>query len=259
MDNNEPQPQSEQEKIAQYGTPPSYTESQSEPQPQELDTNVEEFLDDTWKQTQVYLCLLVAMLKEKKNTDKSNIISETIQKIENAPIPEDPKKIVCDSDKISPILLKIKKTMKLVNNDMSDEKILDRIIGANISLIKKYIKIYTDIARKIKIGDISDDQKKEGINMFLDISKILDNLLNNMSSLNIQQDQGQSIGSVEAFEGVIEILGLVTGSTQMVAGKKYKRKSRKGKKSRKSRKSKKKGSNKRHYSRKSKKHRKLIK
>jgi hypothetical protein len=258
MDNNEPQQQSEQEKIAQYGAPPSYTESQSEPQPQpqELDTNVEEFLDDTWKQTQVYLCLLVAMLKEKKNTDKSNIISETIQKIENAPIPEDPKKIVCDSDKISPILLKIKKTMKLINNDMSDEKILDRIIGANISLIKKYIKIYTDIAGKIKIGDISDDQKKEGINMFLDISKILDNLLNNVSSLNIQQDQGQSIGSVEAFEGVIEILGLVTGSTQMVAGKKYKRKSRKGKKSKKS---KKKGYSKKHCSRKSKKHRKLIK
>jgi hypothetical protein len=247
MDNNEPQQQSEQEKIAQYGPPPSYTESQSEPQPQpqDLDTNVEEFLDDTWKQTQVYLCLLVAMLKEKKNTDKS-----TIQKIENAPIPEDPKKIVCDSDKISPILLKIKKTMKLINNDMSDEKILDRIIGANISLIKKYIKIYTDIAGKIKIGDISDDQKKEGINMFLDISKILDNLLNNVSSLNIQQDQGQSIGSAEAFEGVIEILGLVTGSTQMVAGKKYKRKSRK---------SKKKGYSKKRCSRKSKKHRKLIK
>jgi hypothetical protein len=230
---------------------PQYYDPSAPPLPQS-DENTEEILNEILKQTEVNLCLLVAMLKEKKNTDKSNIISETIQKIENAPIPGNPGKIECNSDTIAPILLKIKKTMKVINKDLSDEQILDRIIGANISLIKKYMQLYGDISKKVDI------------NMFSDISKILDNLLNSVSSLNVGQNQdqgqgqgqGQSIGSVEASELVIETFALALASSQMIAGKKFQRKTQN---SRKSKKSKKKRSNKRHYKRKSKRQRKLKK
>ena len=104
---------------------------------------------------------------------------------------------------------------------------------------KKYIQLYVDISKKEE--------------MFLDISKTIDNLLISMSSLNVGENQGQSIGSVEASELVIETFALLVGSSQMIAGRK--RKTRKG---RKSRKSKKKGHSKRRYRRKSKKHRKLT-
>ena len=96
--------------------PPYDPSAPSAPPLSQSDTNVDETLNEIWKQTQVNLCLLVAMLKEKKNTDKSNIIDETIQKIENASIPKNPGKIQCDSDVIAPILSKIKNTMKLINN-----------------------------------------------------------------------------------------------------------------------------------------------
>jgi hypothetical protein len=274
MDNNQPgaypsqqqlydplqqQQQSEQEKIEQYGPPPTYDQSQ------QSGKNIDEILNEIWKQAQVYLCLLVAMLKEKKKTDKSEIISKTIEKIENAPIPEDPGKIICDSDTIAPILSKIKKTMilfdkeKLINKELSDEQ-MDRIIGANISLIKKYIQLYTDIIKKIDNEDIDEAKKEEGLKLFLAIPEILDNLLNNVSSLNAEtnqdQGQGQSIGKVEGAEIIIETFALALASSQMVAGKKFQRKT---KKSKRSKKSKKKKCNKKYCSRKYKRQRKLTK
>ena len=231
-------------------------QEQQEQEQEQPDKNIKEILDEIWNQTQVNLCLLVEMLKEKKKTDTSDIISDAISKIENAPIPVDSGKIECDPDKIEPILSKIKNTMKFINTEMSDEQILDSIIGANISLIKKYIKLYVDIIEKINDKSIIVDKAineakiKEGLPMFLAIPKILDDLLKKDSSLNEAlkqgQSQDQSFGKVEVGELITEFFALATATGSILGGKTFKRKSRKIRKGRKSRKSKKKRSNKRH-------------
>ena len=151
---------------------------------------------------------------------------------------------------------KIKNTMKFINTEMSDEQILDSIIGANISLIKKYIKLYVDIIEKINDKSIIVDKAineakiKEGLPMFLAIPKILDDLLKKDSSLNEAlkqgQSQDQSFGKVEVGELITEFFALATATGSILGGKTFKRKSRKIRKGRKSRKSKKKRSNKRH-------------
>jgi hypothetical protein len=226
---------------------PSINDQSPTPTLPSNDNNLKESVEDIWKQTEINLCLLVAMLKEKerKNTSKSPIISEAISNIENAPLPEPLEKIKCNSDVIAPILDKIKKTMKIINKDMTEEQIIDLLLVSNISIIKKYIQLYLDIIKNIDKSaiDVSDTEFETGIDMFLAISKKLDDLLNSMSSLNIEQDeqaqgQGKSISNAESAELV---LGLVSGfftTAQILGGKKGKKNKRSKKnKERKSRKS----------------------
>ena len=224
---------------------PSINDQSPTPTLPSNDNNLKESVEDIWKQTEINLCLLVAMLKEKerKNTSKSPIISEAISNIENAPLPEPLEKIQCNSDIIAPILDKIKKTMKIVNKDMTEEQIIDRLLVSNISLIKKYIQLYVDIIKNIDKSaiDVSDTEFETGIDMFLAISKKLDDLLNSMSSLNIEQDeqgQGKSISNAESTELVLGLVSGIFTTAQILGGKKNKRtKKNKGRKSRKSRKS----------------------
>ena len=199
------------------------------------DNNLKESVEDIWKQTEINLCLLVAMLKEKerKNISKSTIIGETISNIENAPLPEPLEKIQCNSDVIAPILDKIKKTMKIINKDMTEEQILDRLLVSNISIIKKYIQLYIDIIKNIDKSaiDVSDTEFKTGIDMFLAISKKLDDLLNSMSSLNIEQDeqglgQGKSISNAESAELVLGLVSGIFTTAQILGGKKGKKNKR---------------------------------
>jgi len=220
-------------------------------------SDLKESVEDIWKQTEINLCLLVAMLKEKEkernNASESTIIGETISNIENAPLPEPLEKIKCNSDVIAPILDKIKKTMKIINKDISEEQIIDQLLVSNISLIKKYIQLYVDIIKNIdkNLVDVSDTEFKSGIDMFLAISKMLDNLLNSMSSLNTvmnNQEQGQvrTISNAETAELIIGLVAGIFTTAQILGGKKNK----KNKKSKK---------NKVRKSRKSRRYRKLIK
>lgn len=196
--------------------------------PNNNNNNIKESIENIWEQTQINLCLLVAMLKDKEriSTSESPIIGETISKIEGAQLPEPLEKIKCNSDMIAPILDKIKKTMKVINKDLTDEQIIDCLIVSNSSLIKKYINLYLDI---------SDDGKEK----FIKISENIDNLLNNMPDLNKEEEQGQG-QSVNNFESAELVLGLVSGiftTAQILGGKKSKKnKGRKSKKSKKSRK-----------------------
>ena len=185
----------------------------SAPHFNQMYTAISDILNDVWKQTEVNLCLLVEILKEKKPINE-----KTIQTLA--------EEIKCESNVIAHIFTKIKKTMKILNKGITDEQIIDRLLAANISLIKKYIKIYTKIA--------------EPTDKFLNISNALDSLPNQNQGEDEEQSQ---FGSIEGTETIIELFAIFL-TTAQIAGKKQSigrslrnRKSR-SRKSRKSRKSK---------------------
>ena len=229
--------------LTQYPVPsePDFNQMTEQTQPQLQPNNINQnIIEETWEQTQINLCLLVAMLKE-KNLENKQIISD----IENIPLPERLGKLQCNSYVIAPILNKIKNTMKIINKEMSDEQILDRLLSSNISLIKKYIQLYVNIINNVDKKsvnmDISDEEFKKGVEMFLAIPKKLDELLNNMPSLKTEDNQGlgqgQSIGNAESAELIIGIVSGIFATAQILGGKKGK-KNKKSKKNQKSKKNK---------------------
>ena len=210
------------------------------------------------EQINLDLCLLLKTLKEKNKIKYDSFISKTIEKITVI-------EIDCDNNKIEDIFHKIIMIMELLNDSIKEKEILDFLLSKIISQIQKNINFYINIINKKKPPD-DNERNIYKINKYENILSILDNLLTQMPTLkqSQNQDDDQSISKVESVEYIIETLLLILTGSQILGGKKTRRrrKGRKGKNSKKNKRSKntsKKNKNKKGKKEKSRKSKKLIK